>query len=284
MNLCLKCFILGLLVANTGFTKSIQVAAVVLPNTQILKIHSKFTGQDYRIYVNIPATYKIESGKKYPSLFMLDADYSFALAKQITEHLSDRKRIPETLVFGIAYDGLPNYRLNRTRDYTPTHVIGGGYGPEFEKYSGGASKFADFIEKELIPHLKKEFRLSDSKTLVGHSYGGLFTAWMLISRPQIFNSYIAVSPSLWYDHGFIFKQPIENIKGKAFFGVGSRETTKYNTEHPMVEEIQRFVGLLESKKYADFKLTSVIFSDENHDTVFPAALTRGIVFILGKNN
>ncbi|MES2503723.1 MAG: alpha/beta hydrolase-fold protein [Myxococcota bacterium] len=284
MNPCQKYFILGLLIASIGFAKAVQIESVVLPNTQIRKIHSKFTGQNYRIYINVPATYKVNSSKKYPSLFMLDADYSFALAKQITEHLSDRKRIPETLVFGVAYDGPPNYRLNRTRDYTPTRVLGGGYGPEFEKHSGGAPQFADFLEKELVPFLKKEFKLSDSKTLVGHSYGGLFSAWMLISRPKIFESYIIVSPSLWYDHGFIFKQkqPIEEIKGKAFFGVGSRETTKYNTEHPMLEETQRFARLLESKKSSDFKVAFVVFADENHDTVFPAALTRGIAFVLGK--
>lgn len=163
MNLYLRYFIFGLLVANTAFTKSAQIQTVVLPNTQIRKIHSKFTGQDYRIYVNIPATYGANSSKKYPSLFMLDADYSFALAKQITEHLSDRNRIPETFVFGIAYDDPSKYRLNRTRDYTPTHVLGGGYGPEFEKHSGGGPKFADFIEKELIPFLKKNFDYQTAK-------------------------------------------------------------------------------------------------------------------------
>lgn len=107
---------------------------------------------------------------------------------------------------------------------------------------------------------------------------------MLVSRPQIFNGYIAVSPSLWYDNGFIFKQMLGNMKGKAFFGIGSTETTKNNNEHPMVEEMHQFLALLQSKKCPDFKITSVVFPDETHDTVFPSALTRGTVFILGKNN
>lgn len=187
----------GLSAANIEERKEIQrFESVVLSNTQVRKMHSEITKENYHIYVNIPAHYYDEPKNTYPSLFMLDADYSFALAKQISEHLSDRSHMPEAFVFGIAYDGPSNYRLNRTRDDTPTYVVDGGYGREFQKHSGGGPAFTAFLEKELVPYLQKHFRLSAQKVLVGHSYGGLLASWTMLAKPQIFSGYIIVSPSL----------------------------------------------------------------------------------------
>lgn len=256
-----------------------------LPNTQIRKIHSEFTKQNYRIYVNIPSTYFDNPSKQYPSLFMLDADYSFALAKQTSEHLSDRNHVPEMFVFGIAYDGPLNYRMNRTRDYTPTHVPDGGYGPEFQKQSGGGPAFAQFLEEELVPYLQKEFRISNQRVLVGHSYGGLFTSWMMVTRPSVFSGYISVSPSLWYDNGKIFdlinKGQSKNLTRTsvcAFFGIGAKENSG---DHRMVDNMNRFVKSLREGDRGSGAIGSFVFADENHDTVFPAALTRGIMHVFG---
>jgi predicted alpha/beta superfamily hydrolase len=258
--------------------------SVNLPNTQVRRLFSENTKQAYRIYVSLPAGYYDEPNKKFPSVFVLDADYAFPLAKQISEHLSDRGRISETLIFGIAYDGPLNYRVNRTRDYTPTHVPGSGYGAEFQKHSGGGKAFADFLEKELIPYLSKQFRLDKKQVLVGHSFGGLLAAWIMLTRPHVFNGYIAVSPLLWYDQGLVlkilegFNKTEAKIDARVFFAIGATENGGL---YRMVDDMKRFVGLLPGKMGTGLVLNSVVFSDENHDTVFPAALTRGLGFVLG---
>lgn len=256
--------------------------SVNLPNTQVRKLFSEHTNTAYRIYVSLPASYFDESDKKYASVFILDADYAFPLVKQISEHLSDRNRLPEALVFGIAYDGPLNYRVNRTRDYTPSHVPNGGYGPEFQKHSGGGPAFANFLEKELVPYLSQHFRLNEIRALIGHSFGGLFTSWMLLKRPQLFNGYIAVSPSLWYDQRLVInmlnghKKTEQQISGKAFFAIGASEN---NGQYQMVDDMKMFTNLLPTKVGKSLSIKSVIFPDENHDTVFPAALTRGLQFV-----
>jgi predicted alpha/beta superfamily hydrolase len=278
---------------NSSVRKEIErFESVTLPNTQVIKIYSKFTKQNYKIDVSIPASYSASPQQSYPSFFMLDADYSFNLAKQTTEHLSDRNHIPETFIFGIAYDGTLNYRLNRTRDYTPIHVADGGYGPEFQKYSGGGPAFADFLEKELIPFLQQRFRISQQRILVGHSYGGLFASWLLVTRPQVFDGLIAISPSLWYGDHYVFKAEQQStskkqdlkmkVKINAFFAIGAKETKSYGTEFPMVEDLLAFVNTLQKRNHKNLKIASVVFPDESHDTVFPAALTRGIMSLLAK--
>jgi predicted alpha/beta superfamily hydrolase len=262
-----------------------RLESVVLPNTQVRKIVSTITKQAYRIYVSVPSSYHDEPKKKFPAIFMLDADYSFALAKQISDHLSDRGRIPEIFIFGIAYDGPPDYRKNRTRDYTPIHVPGGGYGPKFQKNSGGGPKFADFLEKELLPHLNKNYRLSRHTALVGHSYGGLFTSWIFLVRPMLFAGYISVSPSLWYGSHFVIslaraaQKKHSNLNAKVFLGAGDQETRGGGREHSIVDDVRELATILKSSKQNKLQMHSVIFPNENHDTVFPSALTRGLLYV-----
>jgi predicted alpha/beta superfamily hydrolase len=266
--------------SNPRVKKEVErFSSLILPNTQVRKLFSEHTKQAYSIYVSMPPSYINEPKKKYPSIFVLDADYAFALTKQISEHLSDRGRLQECIIFGIAYDGPLNYRLNRTRDYTISFVKTGGYGPEFQKHSGGAPLFANFIEQELLPYLSEHFRLNSKKILTGHSFGGLFSSFMLVTRPHVFSDYLIVSPSLWYDQGLIFKminsfQKNNKQSLSAFFAIGENENKNFR----MVDDMKRFVSLLPKEK---LRLKSLVLPDENHDTVFPAALTRGLIYLLG---
>lgn len=128
-------------------------------------------------------------------------------------------------------------------------------------------------------YLCEHFRLSSQKIIVGHSFGGLFNSFMMLTRPHVFSGYINVSPSLWYDQGSIFKK-IDNINKNsknnlsAFFAIGALENS-------MVDDMKRFVSLLPK---ARLRVKSVVLPEENHDTVFPAALTRGLIYLLGPDN
>lgn len=125
-----------------------------LSNAVVQDLQSKVNGIRYKLYINFPKDYNT-GVTYYPVVYVLDADYSFALAKQIGEHLSDRNRIKEFILVGIAYSNAEEYKKNRTRDYTPSYVPYGGYGSEYQKYSGGAEKFYQFIQTELIPYFNK---------------------------------------------------------------------------------------------------------------------------------
>src|SRR5436305_2556936 len=120
--------------------------------TEQRSLTSKTNGIEYKLYISLPHSYG-KGGKRFPVVYLLDADYSFLIARNITDHLAERDDLQELILVGIAYGGPPQYRLNRTRDYTPTFVPTGGYGPEMQKVSGGGLKFRTFLEHELIPFI-----------------------------------------------------------------------------------------------------------------------------------
>ena len=150
----------SLIVLLLALTHLAQAAPFAIPDTDVLKLRSHATGQDYEIRVAAPPGYA-KSGKTYATIYMLDADYSFSLVRNIVQHFVERENLPPMILVGIAYPGAAAdrsiYRTSRTRDYTPSFVADGGYGPEFQRYSGGASKFADFIALELMPLIAERY-------------------------------------------------------------------------------------------------------------------------------
>ena len=59
----------------------------------------------------------------------------------------------------------------------------------------------NFIEKELVPHVEANYPVTQFRTLIGHSYGGLFTLFALAERPALFNYYLAIDPSMNWSGG-----------------------------------------------------------------------------------
>lgn len=260
----------------------IRYGSVVLPNTEIRYLDSTITHESYAIYVSIPPEYYLHPNKKYPAIFLLDADYSFPIVSAITNHLMDRNRIPQMFVFGIAYAGSANYELHRTQDYTPVRVANGGYGAVYQQSSGHAAEFEKFLQLELMPYLNKAFRLNGQRTLVGHSFGGLFATWTLLTQPTLFTSYIIISPSLWYGNNYIFKYEtqyklaFDHLPAKAFFTIGEKEN---GGDYQMVDSLNRFIAILRQHNYHDFLYQYHIMPNMDHDMIFPSAYTQGLLYL-----
>ena len=272
-----------LALAQNGATD--ESAAYTLPHTEVRTLSSEITGVDYVLYISLPRNYNT-AGERYPVVYTLDADYAFALTHNIVEHFVDRRNLPPMMVVSIAYPGasqdIPVYRRNRTRDYTPTHTLEGGYGPAFQKYSGGGEKFREFIAQELQPFTEKNYYADPrDRTFVGHSYGGLFGSFVLISKPEMFQRYILVSPSLWYDNKVIFEMENkfaaqrDNLHARVFLGVGSYENQPQHGR-AMVDDLMALEAALNAHNYSDLHINSHVFPDETHNSVFPSALTRGL--------
>lgn len=252
---------------------------VTLPRTEVQVLPSlNVEGVTYKLYVSLPRDY--EAGTRdYPVVYLLDADYSFALARNIVEHLADRSELQPLVLVGVAYEGPPRYRENRTRDYTPTHMPAGGYGAEVQQHSGGAPAFLRFLADELIPFVERSFRVTGERTLVGHSYGGLFGAWTAFTAPELFDHYLLVSPSLWYDDRVVFGTE-ERFAGTRsslpvtlFFAVGARER---NAQRDMPADLEAFTRRIEGRGYRGLTQHVQVLDDETHSSVFPRALSNGL--------
>lgn len=259
-----------------------QFPAYKLSNTEVRELESKITKVKYILYISLPRAYDKETDD-YPTVYTLDADYSFALAHNIIEHYVDRNDLPQMIIVGIAYEGasqdMYGYRWNRIRDYTPVKSSipnAGEYSEIAEKISGGGEKFQTFIIQELIPFIEKNYRVKkEDRCIVGHSMGGLFGAYMLFSSPQIFQKYILVSPSLWYADKFIFEveklysSSHNTLDANIFISIGNEEPMLFMGHHQFVQQLQ-------SRAYKNLKLNSYVFDSETHNSIFPGALSRGL--------
>ncbi|WP_161956904.1 alpha/beta hydrolase [Sphingosinithalassobacter portus] len=255
-----------------------------IPFSSVLPFRSAVNGVDYLLYVRVPATYDASPDKSYPTIWLLDADYSFALATSHIEHLADRNHIPDQIVIGIAYaGGYPDpvaYRTHRSRDYTPIFSEDGGYGAQFQARSGGGPDFLKMIETEAMPLIAARFRVDPAqRTLTGHSFGGLFASWALQARPDLFDRYLIVSPSLWYrDQWLIDRETAGAVTAlpratRVWMGVGAWEEL---TGHPMVSQLARFADLLEARRDPLLTVEHKVFGDETHASIFPCAFSTGI--------
>ena len=264
-------------------------ATMDLDRVKVHRFRSTLNDVEYELRVSLPPGYA-DSERRYPVVYLLDANYSFLIARGIVNHLSTRDDLPKVITVGVGYsdgDDPRNYRLNRSRDYTPTFVADGGYGPEYQKASGGGPEFLKILQAELVPFLDGLYRsLPVDRTLVGHSFGGLFAAWTLLSEPGFFDNYVIVSPSLWYDQQATLQlersvaERRDSLPARAYLCVGSREV---NRHHDMVQDLRTFTNQLQEHSYQGLSFRAKVLADETHNSVFPGCLSNGLRYVLRGN-
>jgi hypothetical protein len=157
-------------------------------------LKSDILGETRKIWVHLPKNY--QEGKKYPVLYVLDGNGHFHSVTGLIKQLSNNGTLvlPEMIVIAI-----PN--TNRNRDLIPTHAdVDYRTGKKLQYDSGGGSSFLDFIEDELIPYVDKTYPTTSFRTYVGHSFGGLSVIHALTTRSHLFNNYLAIDPSFWWDN------------------------------------------------------------------------------------
>ena len=151
-------------------------------------LHSNVLGEQREIIVGVPAGY--EGGDEtYPVVYLLDGPSHFHHTTGTARFLARNGRMPDVIVVAI-----PN--TDRTRDLSPP--VYSDAGPA-RSSSGGADNFLEFISAELKPFIDENYRTRPYAILIGHSLGGLFANHALVHRPDAFNAYISISPSLWWD-------------------------------------------------------------------------------------
>jgi predicted alpha/beta superfamily hydrolase len=109
---------------------------------------------------------------------------------------------------------------------------------------------------------------------------------MLVTTPNLFEYYLSGSPSLWYDNYCLnrfeknYSKTHTNLKANIFMCIGKEEETK--TGSKMVTEMFDFEKRLLSRNYKDLNIKSITIPDEGHQTVYPSFITKGILWVFGK--
>jgi predicted alpha/beta superfamily hydrolase len=241
------------------------------------KIHSMELSEDRTLNIYLPEGYNASDTIRYPVVYLLDgsADEDFIHIAGLYQFNSFDwvGRVPKSIVVGIA-------NVDRRRDFTfPTTIES-----DRKKYptTGKSDKFISFLEKELQPYIQRTYKTDVHKTIIGESLGGLLAAEILLKKPTLFDQYIIVSPSLWWDNGSLLKvKPA--IQEKSF----SQETAVYIAcgkegltpgDFPRVMEVD--ANLLGEKiKNPENKSLHVYFDylpQEDHGTILHQAVMNAL--------
>lgn len=158
-------------------------------------------GGDYLVYIAWPKDPPPPGG--YPILYLLDGTESFAIAAEYENRLGSYVGMAPGVVVGIGYPG----ETRRNLDYSPAVPPGTEEIIPITGPSGGADAFLDFLANKVIPGVEAGHSVNpDRRTLSGYSLGGLFTLQTLFKRPDLFRTYVASSPSIWYGEKQVMKQ------------------------------------------------------------------------------
>lgn len=240
---------------------SSSVPAQAPPGVTSLKLNSTVLGEERTILVRVPPGY--ETNKlRYPVLYMTDGNAHIGHTSSTVEFLARNGRMSEMIVVGIT-------NTDRTRDLSPTHVtttVSGGNSALQFPTSGGADKFLKFIETELIPEIEKRYRVHPYRILAGHSLGGMFAIHTMVTRPELFNSYVAVSPALQWDNQVVVKRAEDFFKARKEFDATLFMSLGYEPG-PIEDGFYQLKQVLEKNQPKGFEWKAQTLDDEDHGSV-----------------
>ncbi|WJS96856.1 alpha/beta hydrolase-fold protein [Flavobacterium johnsoniae] len=243
------------------------------------EIQSKELGEKRILNIYLPEGYKGEEATKYPVIYLLDgsADEDFIHISGLVQFNSFEwiNQVPKSIVVGIA-------TVDRRRDFTfPTTV-------ENDKTrfptTGHSDQFIAFIEKELQPFIDKKYKTNESKMIIGQSLGGLLETEILFKKPSLFNKYVIVSPSLWWDNGSLLNSDSEilkenfNQKIEIYIAVGKEGLTPTAIPRVMEVDANLLAEKIKLSKSKNIKLYFDYFPEENHGTILHPAVANSFKF------
>ena len=274
--------------ANLAFGQKIKTPPTQTTKPFILgvidEIQSKVLAEKRILNIYLPEGYNQQDTTTYPVIYLLDgsADEDFIHIVGLVQFNSFEwiNQVPKSIVVGIA-------TVDRRRDFTfPTSIQA-----DKKKYptSGQSDKFRSFFETELQPYIDSNYKTNHDKTIIGQSLGGLFATELLLKKPALFNRYIIISPSLWWDNGSLFNQTSDLLTANytqqtdIYIGVGKEGLTP--TETPRVMEVDANV-LAEKIKTTKSNKVKVFFDylpEEDHGTIMHQAVSNAFRLLYPKN-
>lgn len=255
--------------AGTASAAGADTESIVIGERHVL--HSEIMGEDRTVLVSRPPGTDPEA--PLPVLYLTDAETQFEHTVATTRFLARNGLIPPLLVVGVT-------NTDRTRDLTPTRATlpGPDGQPRDFPTAGGADRFLDFFQRELVPWVERRYPTASYRLFAGHSFGGLFAVHAFLTRPDLFQAVIAVSPSLSWDERLELRTArqalaAEPARPRALFltlgGEGQRITAAF----------EEFTGFLSTLRLANLRWGSRMFPDEDHGSVVLRSHERGLRFI-----
>lgn len=227
-----------------------ELPSVVLQDTRVVR-------------VVLPPHYAL-SGRRYPVVYVLDGDSALARIADAATILSGAGRIPEAIIVGLSH-------RRRSWELTMAPAATWTYPPSLGEV-GGADRFLDAMAADIVPWIDRTYRTQTHRTLVGHSLGGLLAWHALATRPGLFQAYVIVDASVFWNHGQVVDEVEKAVrssrppKARVFW---VRDQIPHEVWFP---ENVRLKALVDAAPSPVTRITFLELPDESHATVvYPGA-------------
>lgn len=231
---------------------------------ETFRLSSAELGEARVINVYLPPDYA-RSQTRYPVLFALDGGMQedFPHIAGVID-VSIRNEVIRPLVIV----GIEN--TERRRDLVSASAI--AEEQKIAPHAGGTDRFRRFLRAELAPDIARRYRVSGETAVVGESFAGLFVLETLLQDPELFDTYIAIDPSVWWNGGALVKSAAERFakwsaKPKRLFVA----TADYKDTQ---DGVAALVRSFRERQPAGLTVTYDPFPAEHHSTIFPVAEVR----------
>jgi predicted alpha/beta superfamily hydrolase len=232
------------------------------------EIRSTILNESRTLNVYLPAGYQDDDSTSYPVIYLLDGslDEDFIHGAGLVQYhaLPWVERLPPSILVGIA-------NVDRRRDFAfPTT-----FDDEKKKWptTGGSAAFIDFIEKEAQPYIQSQFRTTRDRMLIGQSLGGLLATEILLRKPYLFNQYVIISPSLWWNDGSLIAENWKSLEKsissptEVYIGVGKEGLTPGAVVHVMEVDANLLYDQLLKVHNDNLKIGFDYLPEEDHGTI-----------------
>lgn len=244
-----------------------------IPKFDSFSIPSKFLNEDRVINVWVPENY-LQSTENIPVLYMADGGIKedFPHIANTMAKLMKENKIPPYILVGIE-------NTDRRKDLTGPSKI--EYDLKYISNPRGADNFRTFIREELFPEIDKKYRTENKKAIIGESLAGLFVIETFLLENEMFDFYIAMDPSLWFNEQYLLKN----------FGTLAKENYQWKKKlwfsGSSAADISIHTKDLEGKLKQSMRDLIWTYSDEpkeKHNTIFRATKEKALIWTLNENN
>ncbi len=259
-------------------------------NRIVDSLFSKTLNESHDFWVRLPENFQPDNDEKYAVIYLMDG---FSLESTLEAVYGNYwgHYLPHMILVGISN------RSNRIRDLT-TSQIKMRRGNAMNDETGGAEAFTKFMEKELIPYIDSKYPTLPYRTLIGHSYAGLFTINMLVNHKHLFQNYIAIDPSLDWDDQKLLKEAKEKLSTQSYddkslyVSLAAEQLHMWNEEITLenimddsteftlfARSIIEFSNYTKSQKQNGLHFSWKVYNEDLHGTVPLPSIRDGLIFL-----
>jgi len=228
-------------------------------------IYSEVLKETRTLEIRLPKSYQAGSGENYEVIYILDGEWNIENFSFIYNFAMEDEFVPPVILVALPNTYIEGQNM-RDRDFLPLKM-------KNNERAGGADKFLEFIGKELIPYIDGKLPSSGVNSLYGHSYGGVFSMYAMLARPDLFDAYYCTDPPLGWENGYL-----EKLAEETFGRDPDLEKTLWIAGTSQNNSIRNMRKFLEKSAPENLHWETATYPDEKHNSVRLKGIYDGIKF------